>query len=74
MDIKIDDIFKYFSFNLFFSDFMKLGGRCPLNYVKNQEEFLRTELQRFYKKQIDKMNIEDMKKEFCRNICDNIMC
>jgi len=53
---------------------MKLGGRCPLNYIKNKESFLRTELENFYRKPVNGLSIEKMKKEFCRNICDNIMC
>lgn len=49
---------------------MKLGGRCPLNHVENQEEFLRTELQNFYRKQVN-TDIEIMRQEFCRKVCKN---
>jgi hypothetical protein len=52
---------------------MKLGGKCPLNNMKNKEEFLIKELENFYNKPVN-FDIEKMKDEFCRNICKNIMC
>jgi len=52
---------------------MKMGGRCPLEHVKDEEKFLKTELENFYKRPIT-MDIEKMKKEFCIKICDNILC
>jgi DNA gyrase inhibitor GyrI len=53
---------------------MRIGGRCPLNHVKNEEEFLKKELENFYKKQMKTSTLEQMRKEFCRNVCENIMC
>lgn len=52
---------------------MKLGGRCPLNSMKNKEEFLKKELEIFYNKQVN-LNIEKMKEEFCKYICENMLC
>jgi len=51
-----------------------IGGRCPLNRVEDKEEFLRKELENFYKKQTNCLSVEELKKEFCRNVCENIMC
>jgi len=53
---------------------MNIGGRCPLNFVEDKEKFLRTELENFYKKPINGLSIDEMREEFCRNICGNIMC
>jgi len=53
---------------------MKIGGRCPLSYMKNQEAFLRNEIDNFYKAKIDSNDLENMRKIFCRSICRNIMC
>jgi len=52
---------------------MKFGGRCPLNNMFDKEKFLKKELENFYKKQIE-ISTEEMKKEFCINICKNIAC
>jgi hypothetical protein len=52
---------------------MKIGGRCPLSDVKNQEAFLKNEINNFYKTNIDS-DIENMKRIFCRSICKNVMC
>jgi DNA gyrase inhibitor GyrI len=70
----IDDRFKYVYFNIIIGGFMRIGGRCPLNHVKNEEEFLKKELQNFYSKQMKTSNLEEMRKEFCRSVCENIMC
>jgi hypothetical protein len=53
---------------------MKMGGRCPLNKVRNQEKFLRTEIERFYNRPMKASSIELMKEKFCRDICKNILC
>lgn len=54
---------------------MKLGGRCPLQYVKNPELFMKRKLEKFYGKSFKQLNISDgnLKKEFC-NICENFLC
>jgi len=53
---------------------MKLGGRCPLNNIENKEEFLKKEIEKFYGKPLNQLNIDgDLKKEFCK-ICKNILC
>jgi len=55
---------------------MKLGGRCPLNKIKDQESYIKTELENFYGVPLEKLNIinGNLKKEFCKNICKNILC
>jgi len=54
---------------------IKLGGRCPLNFVsqKELEEFMKIKLEKFYERSIN-LTVENMKKEFCKNICKNILC
>jgi hypothetical protein len=53
---------------------MKIGGRCSLSGVEDQEKFIREEIEKFYGKPIAQLNIDsDLKREFCK-ICKNIMC
>jgi len=57
-----------------YSDVMNLGGRCPLNNIKDRENFLRNEVEVFYKTQINNSDVERMRRVFCSKICKNIMC
>lgn len=52
----------------------KIGGRCPLSYMKNQEAFLISEVENFYKANLNINDIEKLKKIFCRCVCRNFMC
>lgn len=53
---------------------MRIGGKCPLNLVEDQETYIRTELEKFNKEKIIDSDVDSMRKEFCRNICKNITC
>jgi hypothetical protein len=53
---------------------MKFGSNCPLNNTENQNEFMRKEIEKFYGKPLNQLNIDgNLKKEFCK-ICKNILC
>ena len=50
---------------------MRIAGKCPL---ENGESYIRTELENFDKDKIRNLDIESMRKEFCKNVCKNIVC
>jgi len=51
---------------------MKLGGKCPLNNNLSAN-LLQSELQKLYNKPVT-MSAEEMREEFCRKVCKNILC
>jgi hypothetical protein len=53
---------------------MKLGGKCPLVLCDGQETFLRMEIEYLCKKSLITSDAESIRKEFCANVCKNIMC
>jgi hypothetical protein len=55
-------------------DSMKFGGRCPLNMSDGQETFLRMQVEYVCKKSLIVSDRDSIRKEFCGNICKNMLC
>jgi len=61
-----------------------LGGRCPLDPIKNrkeQENFMKKELEKYYKKPFDTLEIElgitdyqALSEKYCAGPCSNLLC
>jgi hypothetical protein len=72
--IQNDDKLKFLTKLISFSVVMKLGGRCPLVICDDRETFLRMEIEYTCKKSLLLSDRDSIRKEFCTNICKNIMC